>query len=481
MSTSSESQTQPTAYQIHQNVLAWRGCEQLYLDERTADIQFVFKSTDNDDTIETIPAHKAILSVISPVFDALLYGPFKQDGGDISINGTSTEAFREFLQFFYRRSVKIANENIEAVMELAVRYGIADCLNACIDLYKTTLNHENMCSGYELAIQFENQSLQEFCEREICENAPEIFKSTAFLQCKSNLLREILQLNGIQCNETVIFDGCMEWAKRACIGKVMDDTDGWNIRRQLGDLLYEIRFAGMTLKEFYARSRKYDGLLSPQEFQEIIGIIAAGSDADADADDDVGDHLKSKFNRTTRKWTTKTSMPMTPTAPILTCSRIDSILSAEMKRYTLPPIDCTIFSSNSTLKLTKIHCSEVLCADEPAKSVPFGIKILEIGTQQACANENVVYFRQMSLNPSVPTVIEFQTPIVIKPHQKYGIVLQFQWWNSSCFNLLVYKPEVDIADNISIKFYNFENDYGYDCQRFGMITQMDFATIADEM
>lgn len=456
--------TQAT-YQIYQNVMAWRGCERLYLDARTADVQFVFAATSDDGIVETVPAHKAVLSAISPVLDALLYGPFKQDG-DINIDGTTIEAFREFLQFFYIRNVKITTVNLAAVMELAKRYAVADCLNACADLQRTSLTIDSMCWGYELAIQYEHQSLQQFCKQKICENAPKIFKSSAFLHCKSNLLHAILQLNGLQCDETVIFDGCIEWAKRACIENQLDETDVDNIRQQLGDQFYEIRFAGMTIKEFYSRTRKYDGLFSQQEFNDVIGIIAAADDQST-----------SKFNRTTRKW----SKPPTDAAPILSCSRIDLTLSSIMNRFVLPPIDCTEFSSNCALKLTKIYCSEIFCVGEPVKFIPFGMKIIEmtnthVGTY---GNGNVVHFRQSALNPTVPTAIEFSTPILIQANRKYGIVLQFQWWNSTCFNLLVYKPVVEIDNNISIKFYNTDNEHGHDYRRFGLITQMDFVALGE--
>lgn len=468
MSANGGDSTQST-YQIYQNVLAWRGCEQLYLNERTADVRFVFASSGSG-PIEKVPAHKAILSAISPVLDALLYGPFKQDG-DINIDGTTIQAFREFLQFFYIRNVKITSENVVAVMDLAKRYAVADCLNACADFQKTTLTIDNMCWGYELAIQFEHQSLQQFCEQKICENASNFFGSSSFLHCKLNLLRVILHLNGFQCDESVIFDGYIEWAKHKCIKNQLDETDVKNIRKQLGDLFYEIRFAGMTIKQLYSRARKYDGLFSQQEFHDIIGIIA-----DSDTAADAG-QLTSKFNRTPRK----SVKPPTPldVAPILPCSRVDLSLSSIMKRYVLPPIDCTAFSSTCALKLTKIYCSEIFSAGAAVESIPFGIKVIEMTTNQmgTYGNGNVMYFRQMALNPIVSTAIEFPTPILIEANRKYGIVLQFQWWNSSCFNLLVYKPVVEINDNISIEFYDVNNDYEHDFRRFGLITQMDFIAV----
>lgn len=95
---------------VYKNVLAWRGCEKLYLNERTRDVSLVFFSKE----IVSVPAHKNILAAISPVFDAMFYGPNKQ------------EAFIEFLQFFYRSEVTLSIENVSEVLDLCKRYLLDD-------------------------------------------------------------------------------------------------------------------------------------------------------------------------------------------------------------------------------------------------------------------------------------------------------------------------------------------------------------------
>lgn len=296
----------------YRNVAAWRGCEKLFLDARTADFFFVFESDD-----ERIPAHKAILSAISPVFDVMFYDSLKHEGDEYTIDAKPA-AIREFLQFFYLSSVKLTPKNVVEVLSLAKQYMIDECLNACNDVCESTLTLDTMCWGYELAIVAESDRLQKYCEKRIGENSEQIFRSSSFLDCKSNLLRRILQLDSLKCSETVVFDGCIAWAKKACIQMGLDDENVQNLRFQLDNMFYDIRFGEMTSKEFYLRYRKYDGLFSAEEFKDIIGMI------------EFKEFQPPMFNRNPRK-ATNTSKPMVE----LVCDRIDWQKSSHMIGYPL--------------------------------------------------------------------------------------------------------------------------------------------------
>lgn len=70
--------------------------EKLYLNANGADIHFAFKSSD-----ERIPAHKIILSAISPVFQTAFFGSMPVDDKiKIEDDGINGNAFKQFLQFF---------------------------------------------------------------------------------------------------------------------------------------------------------------------------------------------------------------------------------------------------------------------------------------------------------------------------------------------------------------------------------------------
>lgn len=257
---------------VFKNVALWRSCENLYLDIRTADVFFIFKSENGQP--QKLPAHKNILASSSPVFDAMFFGEMKEKG-DVKITDTSIEVFKEFLQFFYLSTIKLSAENIAEVMNLGKQYLLNECFTTCVESSKEMLTSENMCSGYELAILFEDDDLKKFCEEKISEHAEEVFRSSTFLTCGSNLLRRILQLNSLDCDETVVFDGCMKWAKASCIRKGLDEDNMQNIRSQLGDLLYEIRFGEMNMEKFYARYNLYENLFSKEDLKCIMGMISS--------------------------------------------------------------------------------------------------------------------------------------------------------------------------------------------------------------
>lgn len=109
--------------------------------------------------------------------------------GDIDIVDANPQAFKEFLQFFYRSEVKLSVKNVSEGMDLCRRYLLDDWQTvsaAWNDLCKSTLTADNMCWGYELAILFELEDLKNVCEQQIGENAAEIFQSSTFLNCQPN-------------------------------------------------------------------------------------------------------------------------------------------------------------------------------------------------------------------------------------------------------------------------------------------------------
>lgn len=272
---------------IYKNHLLLRDTERLYLDADSADVFFVFKRTDQ--TCRIIPAHKNVLSIISAVFDSMFYGPAAQDD-NINIDDASPEVFREFLQFFYLTAVRLTVENYLDVICLVKKYAIEDSVNACNEVGELSLSLDDMCWGYKLAILSQNGYLERFCEEIICKNPYQIFRSSSFLHCEPYVLRCILQFDGMECDECVIFDGCIAWAKVACIQCGIDDTNSKNIRKVLGDIFYEIRFGEMSVMDFYHRYCLHKGLFSLYEFEDIISMIV------------LRNHQSGRFNQIPRRW-----------------------------------------------------------------------------------------------------------------------------------------------------------------------------------
>lgn len=388
---------------VYKNFLAGTGCEKLYLDTRTADVFFAFDAKNEDH--EQIPAHKSILSAMSPVFDAMLYGPAKENG-DINIVDSTPEAFREFLQFFYLTQVELSTENLLEVMNLGKQYMLDDCLTACTKFCEATLTLDNMCWGYELAILFDLDGLMRFCERQISANPNEIFKSNCFLNCDPNLLRHILQLDALECDESMIFDGCIAWAKRACARNGLKSKKADNLRSQLGDLFYEIRFGEFTHKHFHDRYRLYDGLFTLEEFRDITMMITSK------------DFQSEKFNGNPRSFSNHSQNDDGWTCNRKALNPIWYKVARSQNSNVI--VDKTIFESNSPQQLQRILCSvKFLGLNTIAKT---RISECLTGDQE----RNLLFFANVSLGSAKVTVIELPSPITIKPDVKYEIEFELE-------------------------------------------------------
>lgn len=243
--------------------------EKLYMNMRTADVSFVF-----DDHRLRIPAHKCILSVGSPVFDAMFYGPLAKESSDIYIHDACAESFKEFLQFFYLATLDLTTENLIEVINLCRKYKVSDGLRLCEIPLKSSLTIDNICWAYAIALDFDLMNLRTFCEEQIQNHPADVLASKSFLSCAPKILNKILEFAWPKCTAPVIVDACMEWAT-SDIGPNRSNILDANPRHKLGTLFNRIPFAGISINQLfkYTWLAKYDGIFTDQEIRIISEII----------------------------------------------------------------------------------------------------------------------------------------------------------------------------------------------------------------
>lgn len=239
----------------------------LYLSEEGADVWFNFPD-------ERIPSHKLMLTTMSSWLNTMFHGSLPEgDEVDMTVNGKLTAAaFKEFLQFFYMDpdSVKLTMENIEGVIDLAKQSLTDHIFDACESFLVQSVSTDTMCFGYQLALRYGANKLRAICEDEICVNAEQILRSSSFMEFPFDFLQNILQCDALACEEKVIFDACIAWAKAACKRNNEDPTKAENLRAQLKDSVYQIRFISMDKKEIAKCIASCSGLFSADELEEII-------------------------------------------------------------------------------------------------------------------------------------------------------------------------------------------------------------------
>lgn len=122
-------------------------------------VRFVLK---NGNKTMKIPAHKELLAVSSPVFNAMFNGKLKEKG-DLKIVDASYEAFKEFLQFFYKNKVKLTMGNIVEVLNLVHKYDIAVGSKLVEDFLIEHLTADQILWGLHLAEKYQLKNLEDHC------------------------------------------------------------------------------------------------------------------------------------------------------------------------------------------------------------------------------------------------------------------------------------------------------------------------------
>lgn len=246
------------------------GVQSLYNSKNGADVWFIF----NDE--EPIPGHRWILRVIVP-----LYSKDLANGcNEIHLSGVvAVDAFMEFLKLIHLMKPNLTMETIEGVMHMAKLWQSEPILKECEQFLKKSITEKStLFLGYRLAAEYQLKDLKAIYLDEICANARAAFQTDgvwnqSFLTLPYEYVLEILECDALACKEIYIFDACVAWARGTCARNDLDVSNADNLRRQLRDLLYQIRFTSMTSEEAAKCIDLHPQLFTEDELPEILCMI----------------------------------------------------------------------------------------------------------------------------------------------------------------------------------------------------------------
>lgn len=388
--------------------------EIFYLDSQTADVRFVCGT--GTSRTENIPAHKIVLSAGSKKFKAICVSSWREQ--DLVVDA-SPAAFKEFLQFFYLKNVRLTSENIFQVINLCKKYEVNNGLKYCEAHLQKSLTISNMCSGYGIALRFEMKNITKYCEKEIKPNATEILNSSDFLNCNHHLFDKIFQLVSSECIALDVVDGCMAWAKAKCGRGHLEITPG-NIRAQLKNSFERIPFEVLSQQQFAQCIKTYGQMFISTELIEII------------------------LKRAER------------TSTLVCDRRYKGINSSQPTSI----VSVNKFISNKKLLLKKVH----LAALAPPTTSRDVTVFLHNDHTQATINSGTVH-----LNSDGETCFVLPFQIAIEPNVKYGIRFHFGGTQTLLYERCYLRDQVGFECGVEVNF-----DAGSD-----MITCLTFERLRD--
>ena len=223
---------------------------------------------------ERIPAHKAILATVSPVFHAMFNGPLapKEKHPEIKINDFSdAKAFIDFLKYLYVEESRLDKANVFDVMYLAKKYIVPSLEQRCRMFIINILEEDNVLPTLELALDLDDKEIETSCMGIVCKSIQILSRREDFLQLSLPCLTHILKSDDLVISEVELFLAVCRW----CCKQVEEKrTKGSEVtwRSVLGNALYFIRFPVMSRKEFMDHCLSTE-LLTGDESRDILFYI----------------------------------------------------------------------------------------------------------------------------------------------------------------------------------------------------------------
>lgn len=418
----------PTKYR---NLHCSQSCKKLYLQEDTADVHFVFRVGEVE---KRAPAHKFLLGIGSPVFHSMFYGSLHEEG-DIKIVDATFDAFKEFLQFFYLDHVTIALKYVDEMMYLANKYDVPECLNVCETFLKNNLPMDNICYVLQLAVTLNRSKFVAFLLAKISEKPAEIFASNSFKVCSRSILKMILELDNLACDEKAVFDACMAWSKKACEINNLDPMDMKNRREQLADCFHLINFDVMKPAHVSLCISEYNNLFSRDELVKIIVMLSSDNCINVRASN------RGRASRNIRQWQENS---------VLVVSR-----AYGENLYYVCQTEETAFKTNKKLRLGAVATPPINPRTRDKTELSGVMKIVDYTSDRKILLEQLI---DLALGGKFEprNIIKLSQPIDVEPNKMYDDDIRIEFGSSWCENVYdtkkITSAQVQSFGDCKIKF-----------------------------
>ena len=215
--------------------------------DRLSDVKFVAAKSESK---QVIPAHKFILAIGSPVFEAMFYGELADTKDTIELPDCDYESLLELFRYMYSDEVNLSGSNVMGVLYLAKKYIVPSLTNKCAEYLKEKLDPSNVFSILPFAQKYEEKALVDRCWMVIENHTEASVKSEGFETIDRSLLEEVVARDNLLIKEVSLFQAVDRWATTQCEKQGLAE-EGPIKRRILGEeMIKALRFPVMTGEEF---------------------------------------------------------------------------------------------------------------------------------------------------------------------------------------------------------------------------------------
>ena len=242
----------------------------VFNNDRFSDIKFVVRKMDGEsESKQVIPAHKFVLSISSPVFEAMFYGELAETRDTIELPDCDYEGLLELFRYMYSDKANLSGSNVMGVLYLAKKYMVPSLTGECSKYLLNNLNPSNVFSILPSAQKYEDKDLMERCWKLIDEKTKEALNTDEFATIEMSLLKEVIIRDNLSVDEIDLFKAVDLWATEECKRQGLE-AGGATKRRILGEeIVKAIRFPIMKLEDFSSVVLASDVLTK----EEIVSLV----------------------------------------------------------------------------------------------------------------------------------------------------------------------------------------------------------------
>ena len=218
-----------------------------------SDVTFVVRKSDcKSESKQVIPAHKFVLSIGSPVFEAMFYGELAETRDSIEMPDCEYESLLELFRYMYSDEVNLSGSNVMRVLYLAKKYIVPSLAEKCSEYLENYLDPSNVFNILPTAEKYEEKELVDRCWKVVDKETKVAVKSDGFAIIERSLLEAVVSRDTLTIEEIDLFKAVDQWATKRCQKQGLSASGGWK-RKILGErIIKSIRFPVMKQQEFAA-------------------------------------------------------------------------------------------------------------------------------------------------------------------------------------------------------------------------------------
>ena len=219
--------------------------------DRLSDVKFVAANSNGEsESTQVIAAHKFMLAIGSPVFEAMFYGELAETKDTIELPDCDYESLLELFRYIYSDEVNLSGSNVMGVFYLAKKYIVPSLADKCTEYLKEKIDPSNVFDILSFAQKYHEGVIVDRCWKLIDQETVEAVESNGFETIDKSLLEAVVTRDSLNSREVVLFQAVDRWAGKQCQKQGLAE-DGEMKRKILGEqIIKAIRFPVMSVQEF---------------------------------------------------------------------------------------------------------------------------------------------------------------------------------------------------------------------------------------